>query len=58
MSGAGLELVSLLVYVGLGAFLYWDAGLKVTPVAILLFGIVLLALIGFFTLHGSKGPGF
>jgi len=58
MSGSGLELISLLVYVGFSAFLYWDAGLKISPGVILLFVSILLALIGFFTIHAGNWVGF
>jgi drug/metabolite transporter superfamily protein YnfA len=41
-----LELIPVALFIALGAFLCWDAGLKVSRNVLILFGVILLAVCG------------
>jgi len=58
VSGVIQEIIGLVVFIALGAFLYWDAGLKVSYNVLILFGIILFAFFGFFTIYEWKFVGF
>jgi uncharacterized membrane protein len=58
MSGALQEIIGVIVFIAFGAFIYRDAKPKVTYNILILFGIILFAFFGFFTIYEWKFAGF
>jgi hypothetical protein len=58
MSGALQEIIGVIVFIAFGAFIYRDAKPKVTYNILILFGIILFAFFGFFTIYEWKFVGF
>lgn len=58
MSGLAQEIVGFVIFLGLAVLIYHDAKPKVSYSHLVLFGIVLLAFFGFFTIYEWKFVGF
>jgi hypothetical protein len=58
MSGALQEIIGVIVFIAFGAFIYRDAKPKVSYNILILFGIILFAFFGFFTIYEWKFVGF
>ncbi len=58
MSGLLQEIIGLIVFIVIAAFIYHDAKSKVSYSQLVLFGIILFAFFGFFTIYEWKFVGF
>jgi hypothetical protein len=58
MSGLAQEIIGFIIFLALAALIYRDAKPKVSYDHLVLFGIVLLAFFGFFTIYEWKFVGF
>jgi hypothetical protein len=58
MSGWAQEIVGFIIFLAIAALIYHDAKPKVSYDHLVLFGIVLLAFFGFFTIYEWKFVGF
>jgi hypothetical protein len=58
VSGLVQEIIGLIIFVAIAAFIYLDAKSKVSYSQLVLFGIILFAFFGFFTIYEWKFVGF
>jgi hypothetical protein len=48
-----LELIAVAVFIALAGFLCWDAGLKVSRNGLVVFGVIILAVIGILAIYAG-----